>query len=55
MMSRLGSPKGLFAFFEEDLEEADRALFGRESYPDRRCDSLPPQHARRVHSHRLRR
>ncbi|MHA1134381.1 MAG: twin-arginine translocation signal domain-containing protein, partial [Alphaproteobacteria bacterium] len=35
-MSRLGSPKGLFAFFEEDLEEADRALFGRESYPDRR-------------------
>ncbi len=36
MMSRLGSPKGLFAFFEEDLEEADCALFGRESYPDRR-------------------
>jgi DMSO/TMAO reductase YedYZ molybdopterin-dependent catalytic subunit len=29
-------PKGLFAFFQENPEAADKAVFGRESYPDRR-------------------
>ena len=28
--------KGLFEFFEEDPEAADRAVFGRESHADRR-------------------
>lgn len=33
---RAASAKGLFAFFEEEPEAADRAVFGRESHPDRR-------------------
>jgi len=36
MKSRLGTPKGLFAFFEDDPDRADRAVFGRVCHPDRR-------------------
>lgn len=30
------TPKGLFAAYQDDPDEADRAVFGRVSYPDRR-------------------
>ena len=36
MRSRLEKPKGLFAVYEDDPDAADRALFGRVPYPDRR-------------------
>jgi DMSO/TMAO reductase YedYZ molybdopterin-dependent catalytic subunit len=36
MPSRNSPPKGLFAYFEEDPAEADRAFFGRVAHADRR-------------------